>query len=92
MHAPITPAAAKQATRIPRQERNGLATRASMNTPMTNRMIAHVARSETRSASDPDTSHPMMPGSTQAANSTDSAVARPPGSAKCTTRLRNPGI
>ena len=43
-------------------------------------------------AASPVTFQPMTGGSTQAASSTDSAVAMPPGSANVTTRLRNPGI
>ena len=71
---------------------SGLATRASTNTPIANRMMALVARRADRSAASPVTFQPMTGGSTQAASSTDSAVAMPPGSANVTTRLRNPGI
>ena len=54
-------------------------------------MIAQVARSEARSPSR-STFHPMMPGSAHEAISTDRAMPMPPGSAKRTTRLRNPGM
>ena len=91
MNMPMTPAAANTATSTPRHELSGCATRASMNTPSTNTMIAQVVRNADKSAA-LFTSQPITSGNSHDDSSTDNAIATPPGSAKYTTRRRKPGM